>query len=97
MQIFLTFDVEITGLGRYDAAKANGRHFNISLDTLDCPVGNEKYGFSWILSTLAKYGLKATFFVEPLVSLYAGPEYLAQIVSKINEYHQDIQMHLHPG
>jgi len=53
-------------------------------------------GISYQLATLAKHGLKACFFVDPLPALLFGIEPIERIVGTIREAGQEVQLHLHP-
>lgn len=59
--------------------------------------GNRKaYGLDYILETLDRYGLCATFFVEPFFSYKFGIGGLREVCDKILSHGQDLQLHLHP-
>lgn len=53
------------------------------------------FGVPYQLALLARYGLKASYFVEPLFSLVAGPDYLQRMVACIESAGQEAQLHLH--
>ncbi len=53
------------------------------------------YGVPFQLARLREHGLRATFFVEPLFSLLAGPSALARMVGLIRAAGQDVQVHAH--
>jgi peptidoglycan/xylan/chitin deacetylase (PgdA/CDA1 family) len=53
------------------------------------------YGLPYQLATLARYGLKATYFVEPFFSVKAGTERLAEVVDLVQSGGQEVQLHVH--
>lgn len=53
-------------------------------------------GISYQLAMLAKHGLKACFFVDPLPALLFGIDPIRRMVSTIIEAGQEVQLHLHP-
>lgn len=60
----------------------------------DTPRGS--FGLPFQLDTLNQFGLKATFFVEPLFALGGHEDYLKEIIDLILSAGQDVQLHLHP-
>lgn len=93
MNVHLTFDVEVwcKGWARLD-------------ETFPSAFDRYIYGRSaagdWALpktlEILARHGLRAVFFVEPLFSARFGASYLERIVRLIRGAGQDVQLHLHP-
>lgn len=53
------------------------------------------YGLEYQLQTFHKYDLKAYFFIEPLFSLRHGKKPLDDIVRLVNNYQQEIGLHIH--
>lgn len=53
------------------------------------------FGVPYQLALLDRYGLKASYFVEPLFSLVAGADYLQRMVACIESAGQEAQLHLH--
>ncbi|MGH6689975.1 MAG: hypothetical protein ACREF4_04750 [Gammaproteobacteria bacterium] len=58
--------------------------------------GARRYGIPYQLDILEQFGLKGTFFVEPLFSYALGLEPLRLLVSTIVSRGQEIGLHLHP-
>ncbi|WP_425228156.1 polysaccharide deacetylase [Sphingomonas sp.] len=86
--MFLTIDTEIAW--RHHAAglpvaEVAGRSFE--------PGG---VGLAWQLDLLARHGLKACFFVDPLPALVYGLAPIRQAVEAILAAGQEVQLHLHP-
>lgn len=55
-----------------------------------------KQGLTYQLQTLKGYGLKATFFVDPLFSFALGISPLRDVIRAIQEFGQEVALHLHP-
>jgi hypothetical protein len=55
-----------------------------------------KLGLPFQLETLAAFGLRATFFVDPLFSFALGLRPLARVVTAIEAAQQEVGLHLHP-
>jgi hypothetical protein len=62
-----------------------------------CPAEGKEHGLPFILSTLARFGFPATFFVETLNTAYFGDDPLRRIGDDILSAGQDLQLHLHPS
>jgi hypothetical protein len=95
LNVFLTVDTEvypITSTWRKDRL----RH-DVDRDIYG-RVETGEYGLNCQLEVLRRYGLKASFFVEPLFALSSdvGEEPLRRIVREIQDAGQEVQMHLHP-
>ncbi|MGN6619889.1 MAG: polysaccharide deacetylase [Sphingomonas sp.] len=87
--VFLTVDTELTWRHH-----AEGLEPAVIVERSFEPAG---VGVSYQLETLARYGLKACFFVDPMPALVFGLEQLKRIVSTILEAEQEVQLHLHPN
>jgi len=92
MQCILSFDVEIwcNDWARLDAEfpEAFIRYIY---------GGSREHGgaLPLTLAMLERYGLRGTFFVEPLFAARFGREYLREVVDLIGSRGHDIQLHLH--
>ena len=87
--VFLTVDTEIMWrhhVAGHDAEILYSRSFE--------PGG---VGISYQLSVLARFGLKATYFVDPMPALVYGLEPIKRIVATILAAGQEVQLHLHPN
>lgn len=58
--------------------------------------GKKRLGVPYQLEVFRRYGLKASFFVDPLFSFALGLEPLRSLVRVISGAHQEIGLHLHP-
>ncbi|HEX4693298.1 polysaccharide deacetylase family protein [Sphingomonas sp.] len=54
-------------------------------------------GIAYQLATLAKHGLKATFFVDPMPTMVFGLDAIRPVVEAIVAAGQEVQLHLHPN
>lgn len=86
-QVLLTIDTELTW--RHFVPDAGWqRNFALSYD----PAG---VGVPYQLALLARHGLKACFFVDPMPALVYGLEPIRRMVAPILEAGQEVQLHLH--
>jgi len=53
------------------------------------------FGLPYQIEQLNRYGLKATYFLEPLFADRAGGHHLADVVDLIQRNGQEVQLHLH--
>lgn len=58
--------------------------------------GPDRRGLPYQLKTLGSYGLRATYFVDPLFSCCLGSPHLTSVVDAITSAGQEIGLHLHP-
>jgi peptidoglycan/xylan/chitin deacetylase (PgdA/CDA1 family) len=58
--------------------------------------GAQARGVPYQLAVLARHGLKATYFIDPMFSLALGIEPLRELVATIARSGQEIGLHLHP-
>ncbi|WBO20909.1 polysaccharide deacetylase family protein [Sphingomonas abietis] len=86
--VFLTIDTEFTWRAHRDGASW--------LDNYARSIEPGGVGIAYQLATLAKHGLKACFFVDPLPALLFGIEPIRRIVGSIQEAGQEVQLHAHP-
>ncbi|MDF0679263.1 MAG: hypothetical protein P0107_09575, partial [Nitrosomonas sp.] len=54
-----------------------------------------EFGLPFQIEQLNRYGLKATYFLEPLFADRAGSNHLADVVDLIQCNDQEVQLHLH--
>lgn len=60
------------------------------------PVGGRSHGLGFILQTLARFGVPATFFVEVFNACHFGIDEMGDAVRMIQAEGQDVQLHIHP-
>jgi peptidoglycan/xylan/chitin deacetylase (PgdA/CDA1 family) len=86
--IFLTVDTELAW--RYHRAGFSpGRIYDHSLEPAEV-------GLSYQLETLARHGLKACFFVDPMPALTFGIAPIRRMVETVQAAGQEVQLHIHP-
>jgi peptidoglycan/xylan/chitin deacetylase (PgdA/CDA1 family) len=88
-RVFLTIDTEL--MWRHHVA---GLPIDAMIARSIEPAG---VGVAWQLGVLARHGLKATFFVDPMPALAYGPQVVEAIVAPILAAGQEVQLHLHPN
>jgi len=76
-------DVDAAWLARRVAIDIEGR----------TPAGD--FGIDYQLSVLKNWGLRASYFVEPLASGFYGTDYLRNLIHRLISANQDVQLHLH--
>lgn len=87
--VFLTVDTEI--MWRHHADDLDmATLYERSYEPAEC-------GVSLQLALLARHGLKATFFVDPMPALVYGLDPIKRIVATILTAGQEVQLHLHPN
>lgn len=92
-EVCITIDTEFDIGGTFvDPA----RFAPVAEPSVRCEHAGHSYGLGFLLSTLAKYDLAATFFVEALNSIYFGDEPMRGLTREIVSAGHDAQLHLHP-
>src|ERR1035437_4760044 len=92
-KIILTVDVEFSIAGAF-ADPINNKPMGLQSVLLE--KNGQSHGLGFILDTLDKHDIKATFFVETLNANYFGHDLMGNIAHTIVDRGQDIQLHLHP-
>ena len=87
--VFLTIDTEL--MWRHHAAGCDLQ--TQAARSLE-PAG---VGVAYQLATLARHGLKATFFVDPMPTMVFGLDAIRPVVEAIVAAGQEVQLHLHPN
>ncbi|MDM8514653.1 hypothetical protein QUF76_00505 [Desulfobacterales bacterium HSG16] len=86
-RVYLTIDLEC----KKDSGNVDGP-VEGRFDSCD-----KAYGLDFILETLERYSLVATFFTEPFFSYRFGKQALQSVCDRILSSGHDIELHLHPG
>ena len=93
MKIYLTFDVEVW-CNSWDGLD---ERFPRAFDRYVYGRSSAgDYALPKTLEIMARSGIKGVFFVESLFAARFGIDYLAKIVTLIQEAKHEIQLHLHP-
>lgn len=88
-RVFITIDTEL--MWRHHVA---GHDIATIVQRSLEPAG---VGVGWQLEQLARHGLKACFFVDPMPALVYGLDAVRQVVERILRAGQEVQLHLHPN
>jgi peptidoglycan/xylan/chitin deacetylase (PgdA/CDA1 family) len=91
-QVVLTVDTEPSVAGAF----ANTSHRPLIHEPIAGIVGGKSEALGFLLDTLNRYGLVATFFVETLHTRYFSDAAMGFYVEQLVRAGQDVQLHLHP-
>lgn len=92
-EVLITVDTEFSIAGAFNNL---AEHPPLGRCSVNGRVGAREHGLGFLLGTLKKHEIKATFFVEAINTCYFGPEEMGQIARRIAEDGQDVQLHVHP-
>jgi peptidoglycan/xylan/chitin deacetylase (PgdA/CDA1 family) len=92
-QVAITIDTEFSIGGAFADPE---RRTPLGIENVTCPVDGEEQGLGFLLETFARYGTRATFFVEALQTYWFGDAPMGSVVERILSADQDVQLHLHP-
>ncbi len=99
LNIFITVDTELWPYSPGWPVKSFANEkTDFNKEFKDCFLGETidgAYGLPFQLELLNKYGLSATYFLEPLFADRVGAGYLANVVDLIQSHNQEVQLHLH--
>lgn len=100
LAVYLTVDVEVWPVHGGGWPHSPLRSDQLCTREVDAYLFGEtqggQYGLPYQLKTLGAFGLKATFFVDPMFSFALGLDPLREIVNLIQGAGQRIELHLHP-
>jgi hypothetical protein len=68
----------------------------VSEQAVFCSINGKSNGLGFILETLDRFNIEATFFTEAINTYYFGEEPLRKVCDPIRNAGQDIQLHIHP-
>ena len=85
-QVLITVDTELSALLHQRGATPEAN--------LAASVTGD-YGIGWQMECLARHGLKAVYFVDPMPALVYGPAIVARMVAPILAQGHDVQLHIH--
>jgi hypothetical protein len=93
VRVFITVDTEFSIGGAFDDPINNEP---VGTRAVELPSSNSSEGLGFLLDTLRRHSLAATFFVETCNAAFFGPEPMTRIIQTINAARHDVQLHLHP-
>src|SRR5881628_1932604 len=62
-----------------------------------CRISDRPFGVPLIVDLMARYGFRATYFVETMATRVLGDADTASIFDYLLKHGQDVQLHLHPN
>ncbi|WP_019623905.1 polysaccharide deacetylase family protein [Thioalkalivibrio thiocyanoxidans] len=92
-RVHLTVDTEFSIAGAFREPQT---HQPVGPPSVYCHRNGRSEGLGYLLDTLDRYAIRATFFVETLNTIYFGDEPMGEIAHEIAGRAHDIQLHLHP-
>jgi hypothetical protein len=92
-KVCLTVDVEFSIAGAFADPK---RFKPVGDPYVWCTVAGKSQGLGFVVETLRRYGLSATFFVEALHRGVFVNDPMQRVTDYLLEAGQDVQLHLHP-
>lgn len=92
LEVAITIDTEFSIAGRFK----DENNSPVSGPMVEGRIGQKENGLGFLLDTMRRYGLKATFFVEAVNTRYFGFGEMGRFVHRIVEDGQDVQLHVHP-
>jgi hypothetical protein len=92
-QICITVDTEFSIAGHFQDPE---RYAPLAEPVIYGRRGNKRQGLEFLLDTLARYEMTASFFIECANYFYFGDEPMRSVVKRLQAAGQDIQMHIHP-
>lgn len=92
IDVCITVDTEFSlgGLAR------PGTSGPLTDERVNCRVGTREWGVPHLLAAFARYGIRATFFIETLHVAYFGDAPMGRVVEQLLAAGHDVQLHLHP-
>ena len=93
-KVFVTIDTEFSIGGAFADPI---RHQPVGAQVVLCEIGRKSQGLGFLLDTFARFGTKATFFVEALNTHYFGDPPMRDLALRIQAAGHDVQLHLHPA
>ena len=93
-QVVLTVDTEPSIAG---ALSDPERYEPLLHEPVSGKIGGKSEALGFMIESLSRHGLRATFFVEALHTRYFPPEAMGGYVEALLAADQDVQLHLHPA
>ena len=92
-KVVLTVDTEASIAGAFGGNEA---HTPLIHELVAGMVDGKSEAMGFLVETLSRYGLIATFFVETVQSRYFSDRAMGRYVERLMRAGQDVQLHLHP-
>jgi hypothetical protein len=92
-KVVLTVDTEASIAGAFDGNKANTPLIH---ELVAGMVDGKSEALGFLVETLSRFGLIATFFVETAQARYFSVKVMGDYVERLMRAGQDVQLHLHP-
>jgi len=92
-KVVLTVDTEASIAGAFGGNEA---HTPLIHELVAGMVDGKSEAMGFLVETLCRYGLIATFFVETVQSRYFSDRAMGRYVERLMRAGQDVQLHLHP-
>ena len=89
----MTVDTEASIAGAF---RENEAHTPLIHELVAGVVGGKSQALGFLVETLSRYGLVATFFVETVQTRYFPDRVMGSYVDRLLRAGQDVQLHLHP-
>lgn len=93
VRVFITVDTEFSIGGAFDDPS---NREPVGIRAVELPSRRSSEGLGFLLDTLKRHALPATFFVETCNAAFFGVGPMTQIIQTINTAGHDTQLHLHP-
>jgi len=93
IDVCITVDTEFDIAGTFNDA---ARRSPIAEPHVYWEIAGRSHGLGFLLDTLARFNLSATFFVETMNVSYFGDERMGAIARRIRDAGHDVQLHVHP-
>jgi peptidoglycan/xylan/chitin deacetylase (PgdA/CDA1 family) len=93
-KVVLTVDTEPSIAGAF---RENETHTPLIHEPVAGVVDGKSQALGFLIETLSRHGLVATFFVETLHTRYFADTIMGGYVEALLRAGQDVQLHLHPG
>jgi peptidoglycan/xylan/chitin deacetylase (PgdA/CDA1 family) len=91
-RVCITIDTEFSIAGAF----ARPTLFPVAEPMVACDVAGRSEGLGFLLSTLKRHHIPATFFVEALNRHYFTHDPMAPIARRIHDDGHEVQLHVHP-
>lgn len=92
-RVYITIDTEFSIAGAFHNPRMRAP---VGAPAVYCDIEGRSEGLGFLLGTLRRHGVPATFFIEALNTCWFGDEPMGGIAREILAEGHDVQLHLHP-